>query len=234
MSTHLYRVQTILPATSGLPEDDTVWSHYFRGDSATVDYDHLGGAVAAAFGTTYLMGKMGPTVSRSAAPTFRVYDYGEVPVSLPARAGSPVYTGAWASAIAAADNSGLPYEVAVCLSFHGDLTGLAETIPGGPAGPAGDTHPRARARGRMFMGPLTLTLIDTNFTAPTMLAAYRTNLAAAGAALRDNANLTADGVDWCVFSRTSALISPVVGGWVDNEFDTQRRRGRAPTARTTF
>jgi hypothetical protein len=27
---------------------------------------------------------------------------------------------------------------------------------------------------------------------------------------------------------------PVTAGWVDNAFDTQRRRGKDPTARTLF
>lgn len=46
----------------------------------------------------------------------------------------------------------LPTEVSVCVSFHADLTGFDESQPEAPTGPAGDVHPRARRRGRIFVG----------------------------------------------------------------------------------
>src|ERR1044072_7663612 len=63
----------------------------------------------------------------------------------------------------------IPSEVAVCLSYHGDLTGLAEVgatdtaIPtpeaaidmGAPTTHTGKDRPKARKRGRIFIGPLT-------------------------------------------------------------------------------
>lgn len=39
---------------------------------------------------------------------------------------------------------------------------------------------------------------------------------------------------WVVYSRKMDSSSPVVAGWVDNAFDTQRRRGQAATARSSW
>lgn len=40
--------------------------------------------------------------------------------------------------------------------------------------------------------------------------------------------------DWAVFSTVDQDFGLVNNGWVDNEWDTQRRRGRDATFRTTF
>ena len=39
---------------------------------------------------------------------------------------------------------------------------------------------------------------------------------------------------WVLWSRANNAMFNVVGGWVDNAFDTIRKRGNAPTARTTW
>jgi hypothetical protein len=39
---------------------------------------------------------------------------------------------------------------------------------------------------------------------------------------------------WCLYSRKLDLMPEIVGGWVDNAWDIQRRRGYAATSRTTF
>jgi hypothetical protein len=40
--------------------------------------------------------------------------------------------------------------------------------------------------------------------------------------------------DWVVYSPTDDAYHEVANGWVDNAWDTQRRRGYKPTSRTTF
>jgi len=45
---------------------------------------------------------------------------------------------------------------------------------------------------------------------------------------------TAGGWDWVVYSPTNGNTVNVDNGWVDNAFDTQRRRGLAVTARTNW
>lgn len=111
----------------------------------------------------------------------------------------------------------LPSEIAVCLSYHlAPVSGL----------------PQARRRGRIYLGPLSSQtqafvsgecFVDGGFIADICLAA--------------SALANADTADtkWCVYSPTNdSGIAPVVGGWVDNAFDVQRRRGVDPTVRNTW
>jgi len=60
-----------------------------------------------------------------------------------------------------------------------------------------------------------------------------TALAAAGGALL-TASTAAATWAWLTYSTVAPGYTQVVNGWVDNEWDTQRRRGRAATSRTTF
>lgn len=109
----------------------------------------------------------------------------------------------------------LPTEVAMVLSFQGSQA---------------SGFPQARRRGRVFIGPLQTSAVHTDGR-PT--AGAISGLAAAGTALRTAIN--AGGEDrWCVWSTVDQGAVPVEDGWVDNAFDTQRRRGVATTARTVW
>jgi hypothetical protein len=107
-------------------------------------------------------------------------------------------------------------EVCLCLSFQGIR------ISG---------EPQAQRRGRIYFGPLDTTVV-TSAGRPS--SAFITKLAGAGEALRD-AMLAGpgDGV-WSVYSPTSESLTAVDNGWVDDAFDIQRRRGLAPSSRTTW
>lgn len=110
----------------------------------------------------------------------------------------------------------LPEQLCVACSIHGDLAGIAER--------AGTTRPKARRRGRFFLGPLNIrTLgsttaeghreVDTNFVVTLSHACSR---------------LVGDPITTpfalVVFSRTDWAGHAVTGGWVDDHFDVQRRR----------
>jgi len=59
---------------------------------------------------------------------------------------------------------------------------------------------------------------------------------ASGSNLKDASDAATDWA-WVVLNgldATSTTTLPVDNGWVDNAFDTQRRRGLRPTVRTTF
>lgn len=119
--------------------------------------------------------------------------------------------------ITALPTANLPYptEVAVCLSFKGLL----------------DTSiPAARQRGRIYLGPVHLVgnMVGNRLVFP---AGYRANVAASASWLRA---FSTAGIDWCVWSHAELQAFPVVAGWVDNAFDTQRRRGTDATARTIW
>lgn len=119
---------------------------------------------------------------------------------------------------AAADTDSLPQEVSVCVSFV-DNVYLTTTQPG-------------RHRGRIYFGPLVINALQTvtgSYARPS--AEIVTVLMQAAAELRDGA--TFDGA-WSIWSRANAALYAVDGGWVDNEFDTQRRRGHVSTVRNIW
>nr|CRY96730.1 hypothetical protein [uncultured prokaryote] len=107
--------------------------------------------------------------------------------------------------------SALPPEVALVLSFQ------AEKVSG---------TPQARRRNRVYIGPFTASANDDGRPTDALLAAIQSSardlLAAANASVSWN---------WFVNSPTYAAIAQVDNGWVDDEWDTQRRRGRLATTR---
>lgn len=88
---------------------------------------------------------------------------------------------------------------------------------------------QARRRGRIYIGPLKTTTSTNGRPNSTAI----TTLATASSALGIDLNAVAD-TTWCVWSPTSGTAVPITDGWVDNAFDTQRRRGWDPTSRTTY
>lgn len=105
-----------------------------------------------------------------------------------------------------------PPEVALVLSYQGEkISGL----------------PQARRRGRVYLGPLAAM---TDSRPPSGLINFAEN---AGQALLDASNAATDWT-WAQYSPTNGSGINVTNGWVDNEYDIQRRRGRKATARQTF
>lgn len=119
----------------------------------------------------------------------------------------------------------LPAEVALCMSYQGDRVAGAN---------------QARRRGRLYFGPLDGDYNTTvNFvTRPT--SSIITGIRDAGLALMTAS--AAAGFTWSVYSPTifastgelNAAYTEITNGWVDNSFDTQRRRGPDSTTRTTW
>jgi hypothetical protein len=117
--------------------------------------------------------------------------------------------------IAVTGSTAAPTEVAVCISFE--------------APPISGVNQSSR-RGRIFVGPLDGGVIGTDGRPETL---SLTNFRQGGDLLL-TASLLALNWYWCIFSPTRQTFVEVNNGWVDNEFDTQRRRGRDSTARVTF
>lgn len=126
-----------------------------------------------------------------------------------------------------------PGEVALTLSFQGvEVSG----------------EPQARRRGRIYLGPLSSDtwVLSGGTSRPTF--ALQDGLRDAGQALL-TASEAAATWSWIVFSPTSAgPVDPVTGlyanladgvvvvdnGWVDDAFDTIRKRGPAASSRLVF
>lgn len=97
-----------------------------------------------------------------------------------------------------------PLEVASCLSFYSE-----RNLP--------------RRRGRVFVGPWPASVMDVRPGA-----SVETALRGLAGML---ANIGGANVDWCIFSPTSNAYFKVTDWWMDNAWDTQRRRGSDATAR---
>lgn len=213
------KVQVNLDRDSLLPADVVVNTLYFKSTTvASVDAEEAE-AVAADVQTAYtgLDGYWASTLAGTGV--ISVYDMADPEPRVPVFEAPLTIT---------PSSTALPAEVALCLSFQANPeSGL----------------PQARRRGRIYLGPL-VTAISA---VPSGSADSRPN-----SATRD---------DWIAFGQDIAVIAsstPVVwrhsvfsarsvGGpvtiegatvfvdqyWVDDSFDTQRRRGARPTTRTT-
>lgn len=135
--------------------------------------------------------------------------------------GAPLRVDTWTLAAKGGDQ--LPDEVAAAISYHGDYGTDVEFAPG--------SRPRARDRGRLYVGPLALAGVTQDATTgePILSLAMRATLAGAAQRLKNVTTVT-----WSLWSRKKATMVPVTGGWVDNAFDSQRRRGNTATARTIY
>jgi hypothetical protein len=215
-----------LNMTSGLPEDRAVNEFVFAGPTlndiiTTVQAGNVlqdfYNAVHAP-GATDLANYISNRVSRAAAAhSFKYYDISTTLDGSPH--GSPFAVNTWTLDAAAALDP-LPAEVSACISYHADTTGVPEEV--------GATRPAARRRGRLYIGPLQTGVLGTT---GMLRSDFFDALRGAGIFLNAIAGL---GVEWQVWSRADAAVRPVVGGFVDNAFDTQRRRGPAATLRTSW
>lgn len=195
------------PATSGeLSDISTVLESF---------YNDVHGAMTNSL-ATYLA----PSISRSELPQIRHF---QLDGHLDGTAhGSPVRTDVLTSLDATGLSTGLPAEVACCLSFHASYGGDPEF--------SGTSRPRARDRGRIYFGPLISSLANTDGTTGRVkpAASLIGDLVLAGQFLRDDADTR-----WCVWSRAAARLVDVTTVWVDDAWDTQRRRGEKATLKTT-
>lgn len=212
-----------LNMTSGLSADAVNNDFVFQTANLTTDIDTIENALDAFYNDNdapaifSIASRLSSRVSRLAGGL--VYDFYDITTFLDGSPhGSPFDTRSSQLLDASSATLSLPSEAAIVLSFHADLTGVPEEV--------GATRPRARRRGRVFIGPL-----NANATTDAGLVEdqIRISVNAAGNFLKDSS-----GVDWRVWSRMDATTRAVVGGSVDNAFDTQRRRGIDATASSSF
>lgn len=215
---------------SGAPRDRVVNSFAFVTPAAPTDFDMLNIEAAllafyntAGTGGTNAIGKyLSGALSRSIKPVVRHYD---VTAHLAGTAaGSPVRVSDLADFLTTpiATNN-LPNEVSVSLSFASDYGSDVEFAPG--------SRPRSRDRGRVYLGPLTLGAVATNGTTGRCFveAGFQADIVAAASDLLTDAD-----TQWSVWTRRGAAFKQVTRLWVDDEFDTQRRRGGVTTNRLVF
>jgi hypothetical protein len=204
-----FRAMAILRGISGLPEDVYVNNFVFRNDQ-------LGGGAEGMIrdNITSFYGEVhapGTGAIKDVIPANTVSPGLEVRVydlGEPAPREPTIFEVpmTWS---ASAQN--MPTEVAVCASYYAD-----RNLP--------------RQRGRIYIGPLIHGSGNFSDGALRPADSVRANIAAACRWLSQNQNQQT----WCVLSRAAAAAYPITAGWVDDAFDTQRRRGAAPTTRDVW
>lgn len=240
--------RSIMKCSTGLPADSIVNDFVFEFTGGTInppaDYPNVVQGVSDFFRHVQAGGHavgeyISDYVDRAVTHQIDVYTIGT-------HLGSPVWSAPWLGPVTAAPANALPAECAGVLSFHADLTGVLEVGPtvsdiptdedaidqGAPATHTGQSKPRARRRGRLYVGPLTNVALQS-ITPPYMLDStfLQTLREAAGylASSLGGANWA-----WSVWSRRDQTTYPVVGGWTDDAPDTQRRRGPKASARVLY
>lgn len=215
MSTDKYVAAVTLQTKSGIKKDyvRNVWAFAGGSGSDLDDAAAINSHLATFYGAMANWSK-----ELNAGATVDVYKVDLVTGKL-----STPFTSSWhAAMVTVGANAPLPSEVACCLSIHGSLAGLVER--------AGTTRPAARHRGRLYLGPWDSNWCSQDATTFRPSASTLANVINGAATTL----MGATDVTWSVWSRTNKAFYPVSGGFVDNEWDTQRRRGTQATARVTF
>ena len=232
-------VARLAPA-SGVPSDtveNVIHVGSSLGGSVVGDIDEMCQAfrdfyIATAPGATNDLGTfIGDSVSRAAnACSILAYFTPDLTGQTPF--GSPVTSLNFTMSTAAVPTP-LPEEVSACISYNADLTNVPVT-ENNPTPPPAIIRPQQRRRGRLYFGPLQGTAGSevNNIFRPTTV--FRTDLGLAFAKMAQD--MLAIAVDYalCVWSKADGATYPVIGGYVDDAWDTQRRRGPEATVRTHF
>jgi len=206
----LYRTQITLNMNSNVPEDAVQNVLHFVLDELPANLQAGIDATTARIRTFY--NAVRPHMSSLVSPGPHQVRYYEALNPNPA---GPDFTTTFLLDTAPT-GSALPTEVALCTSWRG--------VP-----PEGGLETVATNRGRTYLGPLNTATAGADGR-PT--AGFIANIVAASLALANQA--PAAGGKLAIFSRKLASAVPVAGGWVDNEFDTQRSRGRDRTTRNIW
>lgn len=200
------RVQVSFPSVAGDPKDAIVNTWHFFADA--ID-EGTRAEIKAALAAFY----EGCDAYKSILVawnlnTTKIYDLSQPEPRTPVDVATLAVTGA-------PSVNSLPRELAVCVSFKTDYESGVEN---------------GRRRGRIFFGPLNTAALGSG---GEIASGARGQIAASAGVLRATSDLAADW-SWSIYSRAANATYPVVGGWVDDEFDIQRRRQPTPTTRSTF
>lgn len=197
-------------AASNIPADKVVNTFHFEGAESATNTANMRDLLVDFYSDTYLGGTIRGLMPDSAVTgdwTLNIYCLADPEPRQP--------RASYEGTMAVSTSDGLPSEVALCLSYHG-------------APVSGESQ--ARRRGRIYLGPFTEAMNSAegrpgSGQMDTILGAAAELLAASQASTT---------WEWVVYSRVADATTPVVGGWVDDAWDTQRRRGVARTERRLF
>jgi hypothetical protein len=216
---HIVEAQVIFEADTALAQDRAinVWHFMSAGgnqplavDTAALEANLIDFYTGIHTGSTNAISNF-ISADRSGIWEIKMYDLEDAKPRAPIRDSFPTAFTTGATAY--------PSEVSLCLSYQAQrLSGFAQ----------------ASRRGRLYIGPLsTATGVSTTGIPVTTANGIVATLAAAGTAMAGKSPTT-NGFVWCIYSPKFNTGAVVTDGWVDNAFDTQRRRGLKATSRTLW
>lgn len=212
----LYRFDVIFDADNAMPADSIVNTWHFNNPAAGLppsDFDNVRDMLedfynAVPAGSTISIASQMPGGLFQNTVRVRAYNLDD---PLPR---VPVYQSTFTATLSSSGDP-MPTEVSLVLSIS------AAPVSG---------VPMARRRNRKYLGPF---VEGANGTDARPSLALRLTIARAARDLLDAAQASASW-GWRVYSPTTGDDFEPVSGWVDNAWDTQRRRGLAATERTVW
>ena len=217
MADRIIRVNVTMPYITGLPRDVSINTFHFMWE----DTNDLDATLVDALSGFYndVWGSATKPISDYMSRYFdNATDHSGITVYDAQAEGGPIGGDTWTLA-QGDDQDTLPFEVSVALSYIGDGSGV----------------PLKRRRGRIYVGPINLGAANLTSNGPgSPSTGFEQSLVGAATELANNAALAAVGLRWAVYSRVNDAAYPITQGWVDNEFDTQRRRQVRATSRETW
>lgn len=220
-------VRAVMTNVSGLLEDEVVNDFAFHSSLApdAAAKTAIFTAVSDFYRVVQPIGNsvgmyIGSQINRAATHRLDMYKIQAGPL------GSPIASIPWLGppTVGAALGTNLPNEVAGVLSFFSEWEGSLEE--------SGTTRPRARRRGRVYIGPLVTGALNPTGN-PKLENNFTLTLRQAGVALMDAID-PGGGSGWGVWSRADQVVRKVIGGFTNDAPDTQRRRGQAPVAKVLW
>lgn len=222
------RATISLPFASGLPRDlseNTFWFNIPSGDSFA--FDEATDIIARLRNFYSVAPVSGGSIGQLLAPyitrlTSKITLVG-VDVATGLDIGTPIFDSLDLPSSTDAGAVAYPAEVACCLSFK------AQPLAGTPA---------ASLRGRVYLGPWapfgTAVTPEVEYSRPAGTIIGACGWAGSGL-IGSGPTAGGDGLcDWIVYSRKLRTAHTVFSCYVDNEWDTQRRRGKDATSRTVW
>lgn len=205
----IWRAQVEFGSATNLPADKYVNTFHFEGSPTATDTMNIDDMLVDFYSVDYAGS---PLLNRYPSTLFngdyevKIYCLDDPEPRVP----RAEYSHDWTPI----SGDGLPSEIALVMSYHA-------------APVAGESQ--ARRRGRIYLGPFGEGMNSSNRPSNDLI----TDICAAAAALKAAADASVTW-QWVVYSRAASAGYHVVGGWVDDAWDTQRRRGWERTARTLW
>lgn len=202
----IIRAQVVIPATSNVSEDACVNTfHFFADDTSEGTVGSIQTALVAFYEA---LDAYKSNLMQWTTARVKWYDLEDPEPRVP-------FENEVLGLSATGGSGSLPRELAVCVSFAADY------VSGSSA---------ARRRGRIYFGPLASAAAGSD---GRIVGALVTAAVTAASGLYTTSALASEW-SWGVYSPTAGALYQVTNGWVDNEFDIQRRRGTRPTVRTVW